>query len=393
MTTFMVRYAEIALKGNNRRMFVQQLVQNICNTLRLPQNRVNAEIGQIMVHVDAARSGEARAQLAKVFGIAWFAEITTCASTLDAITTAALEQASPLLNERVTFAVRSDRATKSLPYRSADVDRQVGSVLVAQTGARVNLSSPDVTVSISISQDKAHLYTERIMGPGGLPVGVSGRVLSLLSGGFDSIAASYLLAKRGAQIDYLHFHVFPRGDAVMHTKMPHLWEKLSKHTLSQWVALANYAPFQIGILGLDQRHERYEVVVFRRLMVRVGQILAQKYGYDALVLGDSLGQVASQTMHNITAVDEVTTIPQFRPLIGMDKVEVVNLVRRLGLDEDAAAPYKDCCSIISSHPATKAHMPSIREIESAVNIDSIAQQIADEVEIMRVGAAPRVAVG
>jgi tRNA uracil 4-sulfurtransferase len=390
VTTFLLRYAEIALKGNNRRMFVKQLVQNIRHTLHLPQNRVNAQIGQIMVHIDDSRRDEARAALSKVFGIAWFAEIITTASTLDAITAAALEQAAPLLNERVTFAVRTDRSTKKLPYRSADVDRHIGSALVLSSGARVNLSAPDVTVSISISEDKAHLYTERFPGPGGLPVGVSGRVLSLLSGGFDSIAASYLLAKRGAQVDYLHFHVYPRADAVFTTKMPRIWEALSAHTLSQWVALANYAPFQIGILGLDQRYEQYEVVVFRRLMVRVGELLARKYQYDALVLGDSLGQVASQTMHNITAVDEVTTIPQFRPLIGTDKVEVVNLVRTLGLEAEAAAPYKDCCSIIARHPATKAHMPSIRDIEAAVNIEAIAQQIASEVSILRVGEMPRV---
>jgi thiamine biosynthesis protein ThiI len=162
--------------------------------------------------------------------------------------------------------------------------------------------------------------------------------------------------------------------------MPGLWQTLSEHTLSHSVYLANYAPFQMAVLDLPMRLQKYELVTFRRAMVRVGEKLAERLGYDALVLGDSLGQVASQTMENISAVDRAVEIPIFRPLIGMDKVEVVDLVRGIGLEEAAAAPYKDCCSIIARHPATRAHLDRVQEIEERIDIERIVEEMAATVE-------------
>jgi thiamine biosynthesis protein ThiI len=162
--------------------------------------------------------------------------------------------------------------------------------------------------------------------------------------------------------------------------MPKIWNKLSLFTLSRQVYLASYIPFQTQVLELSRREERYELVVFRRLMARVGEILCKKHGYKALVLGDSLGQVASQTMENIVAVDEAVSIPIFRPLIGYDKTESINLVKAIGLESEVNKSYKDCCSLISEHPATRANLVKVKALEKQLDIGHIVQRIASETE-------------
>lgn len=380
MRTMIVRYAEIALKGENRRDFERKLAKNIRQTLDLPRNQVQLQRDQIVLRIAPERIEEAKAGLRKVFGVAWFAEVTRSANDLDAIRETVYEVAGHLLDAQTPFALRTKRSNKHLPFTSRDVNMLVGADLQQRTGAPVDLTHPDVTVHIAVKSRSTYVYAERIDGPGGLPVGTNGRVLSLLSGGFDSIASSYLLAKRGAGLDYLHFHVFPTQAGVMRSKMPGLWQTLSEHTLSSRVYLANYTPFQMAVLDLPMRLQKYELVTFRRVMARVGEKLAERLGYDALVFGDSLGQVASQTMENISAVDRAVEIPIFRPLIGMDKVEVVDLVRDIRLDEAAAAAYKDCCSIVARHPATRANLDRVREIEERIDVDRVVEEMVNSVE-------------
>ena len=383
MTTMIVRFAEIALKGENRRDFVRQLATHIQHALG--GATVTPQRDQLLVEVEPSALEEAKAKLARVFGVAWFAEVVRAENDLQAIQAAAYEAAGHLLGEQTTFGVRARRSNKRLPFTSRDLNREVGAYLQQKTGAPVDLERPDVQVHISAKRDGAYVYAQKIPGPGGLPVGTNGRVLSLLSGGFDSIASSYLLAKRGARVDYLHFHVFPNQAGVMRTKMPDLWNRLSEYTLSRRVYLANYTPFQMGVLDLPMGLQRYELVTFRRLMVRVGEALAQRHGYDALALGDSLGQVASQTMENIVAVDGAVDIPILRPLIGADKVEIVNLVAAIGLEETAAAAYKDCCSIIARHPATRANLAKLHAIEERIDVERVVEEIVESIEVVAPG--------
>jgi thiamine biosynthesis protein ThiI len=260
------------------------------------------------------------------------------------------------------------------------VEREAGEEVQKATGAGVDLSHPDVTIYAAAAQEGTYVFTEKIPGPGGLPVGTSGKALALLSGGFDSIAAAYYLAKRGAQVDFLHFHAFPNAAQVLESKIADITGKLSAWTQSERLYLASYFPFESRVWELDAREQRYELVVFRRLMARTAEALCRKLGYQAIILGDSLGQVASQTMENIAAVDEVVTMPVFRPLIGMDKVEVVQFVRGLGLYDEATADYKDCCSIIARNPAIKAHMPSVHALEEKLGMDSLVAEMVGIVE-------------
>lgn len=380
MSLIIVRYAEIALKGGVRSEFEKRLVGNIRRSLGLPTTAVQRQRGQILITVNEKELEDKLQKLSQVFGIAWFSQVISCVSGKGSIISAAVDLAKKEFVGGDSFAVRASRSDKSLKFTSKDIENLVGAAIQRKFGARVNLRKPGRTVYISIGKRISYLFSKKIKGPGGLPVGSSDKVLSLLSGGFDSIAASFLLAKRGAKLDFFHFHVFPGVEGVLKSKMPKIWSELSSYTLSKYVFLASYLPFQMQALELKRREERYELVVFRRLMVKVGELLAKKHGYKALVLGDSLGQVASQTMENIVAVDDAVGIPIFRPLIGYDKVEAIDLVRSIGLESGVNEAYKDCCSLISTHPVTRADILKVEAIEKQLNISSIVRQIVRDVE-------------
>ena len=388
MALIIVRYAEVGLKGRKRPYFEKLLVQNIRRTLGLEPGQVRRDPArvQIVVEVDPSAVEEAKQKLAWVFGVAWFAHAKTCESNLDEITRQGVKLAQREIREQDTFGVRARRWDKSLPFNSQEVEKVLGTQICKAVGARANLGHPDKEVYVYAGDEKTFLTTEKIAGRGGLPVGSSGKVLSLISGGFDSVASSFQLAKRGASVDFLHFHVFPNAERVLDSKMPRIWNKLTKHTLSKKVFLASDFPFQTSILHFDRRQAKYELVVFRRLMVSVAEKLAEEYGYQALVLGDSLGQVASQTMENIRAVDQVVNIPLFRPLIGTDKREVIDLVRQIGLEAEVNERYQDCCSILASHPTTSPNLDKLAQVEAEIRVGEIVEHIVQGTEVVKIDA-------
>lgn len=370
MVTVLIRYAEIALKGANRSVFENQLIKNIKLSQKLPLQIIKL---QKQILISGAKIDLNK--LKQVFGIAWFAPVTVVPNNQPSITAAALK----LTRSKLTFAVRAHH----------NLEVALGDIIRLKKKIKVDLSHPQQTIYVAQTDKEACLparqaliYNQKISGPGGLPVGTSGKLLCLLSGGFDSIAAAYMLAKRGARVDFLHFHVFPNADQVLKSKIKTITDHLKTITLSRQLFLASYAPFQIQILDLSPDLVKQELVVYRRLMVRVGEILAQKYGYQALILGDSLGQVASQTLENIVAVDEAVKIPLFRPLIGTDKKDIIDLVRQIGLEAVTNQPYKDCCSLITTHPSTIANMNKIAALEKRIKINAIIKEITDNVQII-----------
>lgn len=383
MTVILVRYAEIALKGSNRPLFEAQLRENMLRRLNFPPSKVKHHHTQFAIYPSREEVNAAMEALKRVFGIAWYAAAQTCETSLSEIIQTGLEVAKDKIKPNLTFAIRAQRSEKNLPFTSVDIERELGEAVRQATGAQVDLNDPEKVVYVSASTEGAYVYTEKIPGPGGLPVGTSGRVLSLLSGGTDSIVSSYYLARRGAQVDLLHFHVFPDKQDVLDSKINRIVSKLSEYTFSEVLYLSSYLPFDMHMLGNPIREPGYELVIFRRVMARVAAALAQKYDYQAIVLGDSLGQVASQTMENMVAVDEAVSIPIFRPLVGMDKVEIMNKVREMGLFEEAAAPYKDCCSIIAPNPVIKAYLPFVHTIEKDLNITAVVDEMVDQVEKVR----------
>lgn len=381
-----IRYHEISLKGKNRLGFEHALIANIIQALKVKPAQVKRIRGQITIRLEEGEAEKIN-KLREVLGIAWYAKAKEVETSPELIKACAVGVAKREITEGQSFAVRVKRADKTLPYTSMDLEKEIGEAIREATGARVNLTDPDYTLGISLRTPLSYVFSKREKGPGGLPVGTTGKVLALLSGGFDSIAASYLLAKRGAQVDYLHFHVFNDAKPVLNSKVESIARRLHELTHGEKMFLASYVNFQMGILDLTNKYHSSEVVMFRRLMVKVAEKLARKYGYQAIVTGDSLGQVASQTMENIVAVEEATTIPIFRPLIGMDKGEIIQIVEKVGLGEEAILPYKDCCSLIQKHPSTRVNLEKIKEAEEKIGIDKIAEEIFQAVKVIPLDAS------
>lgn len=384
MTVFLIRYAEIALKGHNRGRFQRQLGENIRRTLDLDETRLQHYHAQFILPAAPEEVQPFMEGLRNVFGVAWFAPTQACAKGMPDMTEAGVQAARSAIQPGMSFRIRANKADHSLPFSSVDIERQVGAAVLEATGASVDLENPDAVVYVDAAVEGAYVYTEKIPGPGGLPVGTSGKVLSLISGGFDSIAASYLLAKRGAQVDYLHFHVYPEHAPVLDSKIAEIVRTLSRYTFSEQLFLCSYLPFEMRALDLKDGDERYEVVAFRRMMLQVAEALALKHGYQAIVVGDSLGQVASQTLENIVSVQDAVSIPVFRPLIGMDKVEITQLVREVGLFEAAAEEYKDCCAIIAAHPVIKAYLPTVQALDRKLQMQAIVAETLENAGHFRI---------
>lgn len=380
MRVILIRYGEIGTKKGTRHIFEAQLRRNIMKALNLPKDRVKLHRAQFVVSTNETEIPGFLEKLKLVFGIAWYAPAIVSESKFDLICDAAIEMGINTIELGDTFGVKAKRSHKKLPFSSLQLQQTVGEAIGKATKAKVNLSSPDVRVSIAASKEGTYIYTKRYEGAKGLPVGTSGRVLSLLSGGFDSIASSYLLAKRGAQVDYLHFHIFMDKSNVMNTKIGDIVKGLTVPTIAKKLYVSSYGPFEMKVLNLDKISQRYETVIFRRLMARVGQALAKKLDYQVLVFGDSLGQVASQTMENMIAVDDAVEIPLFRPLVGYDKFEIIDIVRNIDLFDAATAEYKDCCSILSPDPIKKADLQLVKQIEDQLGLDQIVEEMVESIE-------------
>lgn len=358
----LVHYGEIALKGKNRHLFEHQLIENI---QKLSGGKVERLRGRLLV------DGAGLKRLENVFGIVWFAPVCPVEREVKTIIKEVLAEVRERVKGKPTFAVKVSRADKTFSRSSQELAAEIGQVVKDQYQLEVDLDSPQLPIFIEILKDRALIYFEKISGLGGLPVGVSGQILALFSGGIDSAVASFLMMKRGCRVDFLHFHTFPENEAVWETKIKRLVESLGLYQPQSKLLLAPYYPFQ---LSLGKGRPGYELVLFRRFMVQVGERLARKEGYQALVTGDSLGQVASQTLENLAVVDEACTLPIFRPLIGFDKQEIVDLAKMIGTYEISIQPYKDCCSLVTRRPKTKARLDEVKRLEGELGLGGILEE-------------------
>jgi thiamine biosynthesis protein ThiI len=359
---YMVHYGEIALKGKNRPDFENQLVRNIKK--QHPGSRVQRRRGRLTVE------SEQPLDLSNVLGIAWWSEVARVATSVDSIVGAALDYAAEDIRQAETFAVRVRRASKKLEHNSQELEVIIGGALDRAFGARVDLAHPEYLLHVEITGSGTYLYTEKSRAWRGLPVGVSGRLMGLFSAGIDSAVASFLMAKRGADIELIHFHAFGRAEEAHEAKVGELSTRLMKYIPRMVLHYVPYHHFQLATAGLTA-HQRQELIVFRRFMALTAERLANERGVLGLYTGDNLGQVASQTLENLAAVDNAVRLPIFRPLIAYDKQEIIDLGIELGLDEIANLAYKDCCSIVARHPATRAKLDQVLEIEDSVHIDAL----------------------
>jgi thiamine biosynthesis protein ThiI len=298
---------------------------------------------------------------------------------------AAVQTYTALASGKETFAVRVRRVDKSFPLTSYELERIVGQQVVAATGAPVNLNAPDILLSFRVYQDCIYQVGPKVQGVGGLPVGVTGKVLALISGGIDSPVAAWLMMKRGCFVDFVHFHAFPSNDEAVAEKVPKLVERL---VIPQGVTcrlfLVPYHTFQLALLT-SKVLSKLELVLFRRFMVKVANRIAKEYGLQAIVTGDNLSQVASQTLENLSVLDNASDLPILRPLLTYDKQEIIALARQIGTYELSIQPYKDCCSLIARHPETRAKLQGVLEAESVLPIEQLISRSLSEMSIITVG--------
>jgi len=369
-TTYVVHYAEIGLKGRNRASFEKKLIKNIAQkngilkSWRLP--------GRILLRAESGLD------LSTVFGIAWWAEVDRTATNVEEIGSKAIEVTRRLRDRPQSFAVRAKVADKRFELNSHELEIEIGQRVQDATGLDVDLTHPHLTLFIEITHSGALVFTEKKRGPGGLPVGVSGKLMGLFSGGMDSAVACYLMAKRGCRIELVHFYAMSHAQEAHEAKIGKLARRLKEFNASIGIHYVPYHRFQIASSGLPKMLRRHELVVFRRFMARTAELLAHKQRARALFSGDNLGQVASQTLENMIAVDHAISMPMFRPVIGYDKIEITNQAKRIGVYGLSIGSYKDCCSLISRHPATRANYDVIDAIETEIGVDKIIEETLRE---------------
>ncbi len=380
-----IHYHELALKGRNRPYFEGRLVRHIRQALKgLGIVRVEPLHGRIRVVLkDEARWEPIRERLARVFGIANFSLNQAVALDLGKPDLELLKNAAGTMIEGKSFSsfrVSTRRADKRFPLTSMDVDRALGAHIGALTGKKVDLSDPDLTIHVELMARHSYVAAGKEPGPGGMPTGVSGKVACLLSGGIDSPVAAYRMLQRGCKAIFVHFHGRPFVTRASEEKVREIAELLTRYQLYSRLYLVPFGDIQRQIvLGAPAP---LRVVLYRRLMIRIAEELARREKCWALVTGDSLGQVASQTPENLTVVEEAAGLPILRPLIGMDKLEITDQAQRIGTFETSIEPDQDCCKLfVPDHPSTRTGLDPIRKAERSLEIDALIKQGLDKTEL------------
>jgi thiamine biosynthesis protein ThiI len=368
-----VHYAEISLKGGNRPLFLRHLRQNLERATsdlgvgpvrRLPGRLVLDLEGQ----VDPATVCDRAARVCGVASVSpGLAVESSLAAMKDAV--AALVEGRHFRSFRIT----ARRAFKTYPKTSVELNRELGALVLTLVPTRVDLGNPELNIHVEVLPNEAFVYADRIPGPGGLPVGVSGTVAALLSGGIDSPVAAWRMMKRGCRVLFVHFHSVPYLPATSQAKARALGERLTAWQYESRLFLVPFGEIQREVVLSVPPPVR--VVVYRRLMVRIAEALGRRHGAQALVSGESLGQVASQTLTNVARIDEAAAMPILRPLIGMDKLEIVGEAKRLGTYEVSIEPDADCCTLFTPrHPATAVSPVDLARAESRLDLARLVNQ-------------------
>jgi tRNA uracil 4-sulfurtransferase len=373
MKSVVVHYQEIALKGNNRPWFVSRLARNLrLATKGAGVKEVRVLMGRIELLLEEGADWEVvRDRVSKVFGIANFAKAGSAKLDLNAISDAILADiGDPPV---ASFRVSARRADKRFPVPSPQIEREVGGRIRLAKGWPVDLSKPELTIHVEALTDEAFYYFGKEPGAGGLPAGTSGRVACLLSGGIDSPVAAWRMMRRGCRVLFVHFHSYPILSRASQEKARELANLLTRYQYDSRLFLVPFGEIQQRVvLGVAPP---LRVVIYRRLMMRIAEAIGRRNRVQALITGDVVGQVASQTLENMSAINSVATLPVLRPLVGMDKDEITAEAERLGTYPISIIPDQDCCTLFTPrHPATKARLHDVERAESALDIESMVNE-------------------
>ena len=375
----LIHYHEIGLKGKNRGRFERRLMTNITRALKdVSCGKVERLSGRMMLALTSESPIDViRERLLTVFGIANFSEAVVAKRNIEAIreTAWALAQKADFRS----FKIVTRRGDKTFSLNSDQINRDVGKHIQTLSGARVLMDNPDLSCFIEIAPQRIFIYAEKIPAPGGLPVGSNERAVSLISSGIDSPVASYKIMKRGVKLTYVHFHSQPYTNRNSQRNTEDLVRLLTRHQYVSDLYLVPFVEIQRHIM--TRAPASYRVILYRRAMLRIAEAIAEKVDAQALVTGENVGQVASQTLSNMHAIEEVTPLPILRPLAGDNKEEIINEARRIGTYQISIEPYEDCCSVfVPKHPETRANLEKVREIESTLDLAPLIAQTLEQTE-------------
>ena len=372
MDSVLIRYHEIALKKGNRPYFTELLKRNLVTAVKdLGVKEIRSLPARLLLTFkNDIDQTTVVGRIQSVFGVANFSPVERTPRDLEVIQARILDSLSGISFS--SFRIETQRGDKTFPLTSPEINRRLGAPVKERSGARVDLETPEVTVTVEILPRDAFFGFRRIQGAGGLPVGASGRVVCLLSGGIDSPVAAYRMMQRGCRLIFVHFHSAPYLDTTSQEKVRTLVSTLTRHQYLSRLYLVPFGEIQRQIVTVVARPLR--VVLYRRMMLRIGEALARTAKAKALVTGESLGQVASQTLDNMAVIQQASTLPILRPLVGMDKQEIIDQARRIGTFDTSSIPDQDCCQLfVPKHPATQASFADVEADESKFDVNELVQ--------------------
>lgn len=381
-----IRYGELSLKGRNRKIFTHQLETNVKKALRgYPNVQIKTQRDRMYVKLNGENGEAVLERCTTIFGIQNMSLAIKVKNDLEEIK----EQALRLLNETDgvrTFKIATKRSNKNFPIKSQELNHILGSHLLINTeDITVDVHQPDLEITVDIRSDATYLTSNKVEGPGGLPVGSSGKGLLLLSGGIDSPVAGYLTMKRGVGIEAIHFHSPPYTSERAKEKVLDLAQKLAYYGHSVRVHIIPFTALQQTI-HREVPHG-YSMTIMRRMMMRISEEVAKKRGILSLITGESLGQVASQTMESMHAINAVTNYPVLRPLVAMNKEEIIEISQQIDTYPISIRPYEDCCTVfVPKSPKTKPRLEKVEEFEKAIDTEAEIAKILDNIETIVVKA-------
>ena len=382
----LLKLGEIVLKGLNRKSFEQKLMSNVRRRLE-PIGKFRVYCLQSTVYVEAEEDGAdmdaAFAALKKVFGVIKLSRAAACEKDKDAIANLAIEYLREDMERVRSFKVESKRSDKSFPMTSIELSQYVGGLLAeAYPQVQVDVHEPELTVHLEVRDLAAYVHATPVPGAGGMPVGSNGVAVTLLSGGIDSPVSTYMIAKRGVRLIPVHFFSFPYTSQQAKDKVVELGRQLTEYCGRMTLEVVPFTHIQEEIR--DKCPEEYFTLIMRRVMMRIARCIADANGAKAVVTGENLGQVASQTMEAMASTQAVIDMPVLQPLIGMDKEEIVTLARRIGTFETSILPYEDCCTVFTPrHPRTHPKLKDVEAAESALDIDALVDEAVGGIERIR----------
>ncbi len=387
-TIILVRYEEIFLKGLNKPFFENRLIRNMKHVLNgLGQVEITKAQSRIYVEpeTDSYPIDEAMKRLTKVFGISSVSPVWKLETNKDTIFSKSVEMVQDILKKSPfkTFKVETKRADKKFPLNSLEVSKELGAVLLQNIPQlKVDVINPEFILHVEI-REYSYIYSEILYGVKGLPVGSNGLATLLISGGIDSPVAGWMIAKRGVKLEAVHFYSYPYTSERAKDKVIELSKILSKYTLGLRLHIIPFTDIQLAI-NQNCPHE-YITIIMRRFMMKITEKIAIRNGSLCLVTGEAIGQVASQTLESLLVTNDAVSLPVYRPCIGMDKSEIVDISKRIEAYETSILPYEDCCTVfVAKHPVTKPQLKKTIELESVLSIDELIQKAIDNAEVLNI---------